>query len=133
MPLAFAIKAKVEKLDAEQRVAFGWASVATADDGTAIVDKQGDIIPTAELERAAYEFVESGRRPAEMHERQGVGRLVESFVVTAEKRAALGMPAGREGWWVGFRVDDDAVWNRVKAGELSEFSIGGEAVREVVQ
>ena len=32
------------------------------------------------------------------------------------------------GWWVGFRVDDDAAWEGVKKGEYKMFSIQGVAV-----
>jgi len=35
-----------------------------------------------------------------------------------------------DGWWVGFLVDDDGVWEAHKRGERPEFSIGGRAKRE---
>lgn len=37
------------------------------------------------------------------------------------------------GWWIGFRVTDDDVWEKVKSGEYSMFSIGGTAIREEVE
>lgn len=38
-----------------------------------------------------------------------------------------------EGWWIGFRVTDPDVWDKVKSGEYPMFSIEGEAVREEVE
>ncbi|MCL2416031.1 MAG: XkdF-like putative serine protease domain-containing protein, partial [Defluviitaleaceae bacterium] len=67
----------------------------------------------------------------EMHERGEVGQLVESVVFTKEKTVAMGIPGGilPEGWWVGFKIHDDEVWNKIKNGEYSMFSIEGTARR----
>ena len=69
-----------------------------------------------------------------MHERGGVAVLVESCVFTKEKMWAIGIPDGLipEGWWIGFKVLDDDVWQKVKDGEYSMFSIEGEAIRQPV-
>ena len=84
------------------------------------------------LEAAAYKFAELYRDGGEMHERTGTAVMVESVVLTEEKQAAMGLAAGTlpVGWWVGFRVTDDDVWEKVKSGEYSMFSIGGTAIRE---
>lgn len=126
------IRARVAKVDAEQRLAFGWASVAIDAEGRPVIDHQGDLIPVAELERAAYRYVITSRDASEMHGRRGVAQLIESVVLTPEKYAALGLPIGPSGWWVGFHVNDDAVWQRVKSGDFREFSIGGSATRKPV-
>jgi hypothetical protein len=121
---------EVTKLDEDQRLVFGWASVIENEDGTPLEDLQGDTIAADELEKAAYRFVLDSRKAGEMHERtEGIGRLVESFVVTPEKADALGL-AKRSGWWVGFKIDDDSTWAEVKKGNFRMFSIGGRAVRE---
>lgn len=46
----------------------------------------------------------------------------------------MGIPEGvvPEGWWIGFKVTDDEVWEKVKDGTYPMFSIEGEAVREEV-
>ncbi|UCC74380.1 MAG: ChaB family protein, partial [Gemmatimonadota bacterium] len=98
----------VAKVDEDQRLVFGWASIIENDDGTPLVDLQGDIITPDALEKAAYRFVLDSRKAGEMHQRtDGIGRLVESFVLTPEKAAALGIDK-RSGWWVGFKIDDDS-------------------------
>jgi hypothetical protein len=121
----------IEKRDDEQRIAFGWANISVRADGEVIKDYQDDVIDPDELERAAYEFVLKYREGGEMHERSGVAEMVESVVLTKQKQAAMGLPEGivPEGWWIGFKVLDDAVWQRVKDGTYSMFSIGGKAER----
>ena len=84
-----------------------------------------------ELEQAAYRFVELYREGGEMHERGGAAVLVESVVFTEEKMEAIGIPPGTlpVGWWIGFKVLDASVWEKVKEGTYSMFSIEGEAER----
>lgn len=119
----------IAKTDDDKRLVFGWASVIENEDGTPLEDLQGDVIDMANLEHAVYKFVLDSRKAGEMHTRtEGIGRLVESFVVTPEKAEALGMNK-RAGWWVGFKIDDDSTWEQVKKGSFRMFSIGGKAKR----
>lgn len=121
-------KFEIKKSSEEKRLAFGWASVAN------IVDSQGDVIDAEELEQAAYNFVRFYREGGEMHERGGCAELVESIIFTPEKLKALGLPENTlpPCWWIGFYVTDDEVWNKVKSGEYSMFSIEGKAIREEI-
>ena len=118
---------KVQKVDEDKRLVFGWANE--------VVDLQEDMIDPETLEAAAYKFAELYRDGGEMHERTGTAVMVESVVLTEEKQAAMGLAAGTlpVGWWIGFRVTDDDVWEKVKSGEYSMFSIGGTAIREEVE
>lgn len=124
----------IQKIEPDQRKVFGWASVCALD-GKLIVDKQDDIIHIEDLEPAAHDFTLYSRTQGDMHTDIGVGRLIESIIFDQAKRDA-GVVAkddqGRviDGWWVGFRVDDDDVWEAHKSGARLEFSIGGRAKRE---
>lgn len=122
---------QIKKSDDEKMLAFGWASVAVRVDGEVVVDWQKDIIEPAELENAAYEFVRLYREGGEMHERGGAAVLIESVVFTEEKMQAIGIPAGTlpVGWWIGFKVTDPDVWEKVKDGTYQMFSIEGTAER----
>jgi cation transport regulator ChaB len=132
-PYVKAIRIEIAKRDDEQRVVYGWLSVAKDKDGRHIVDKQGDVIPVAELEAAAHDFMLASREAGDMHERvTGIGKVVESMGFTEEKMAKLGIAKGTlpEGWWVGFHIDDEQTWGKVKDGTYKAFSIGGSANRE---
>ena len=125
---------KIQKSEDDKMLAFGWANVAVTAGGEQIEDYHEDLIDPEELEQAAYKFVELYREGGEMHERGGCAVLIESMVFTKEKQSALGIAEGTlpEGWWIGFKVTDPDVWEKVKDGTYSMFSIEGEAIREEV-
>ena len=126
---------RIMKSDDEKMLAFGWANVSMRVDGELIEDWQADIIEPEELENAAYEYVLLYREGGEMHERGGVAVLIESVVFTEEKMQAMGIPAGTlpVGWWIGFKITDKDVWEKVKNGTYQMFSIEGEAERVEVR
>ena len=126
---------KIRKSDDDKMLAFGWANVAITADGEQVTDLQKDVVDPEILEQAAYNFVELYREGGEMHERGGCAVLVESVAFTKEKMAAMGIPEGivPEGWWIGFKVTDPDVWEKVKSGEYPMFSIEGEAIREEIE
>ena len=117
----------------EHRQVFGWASVAQDRDGHPVVDLGGDLIPVAELEKAAHAFVKDARVGGEMHSGVPENRLIASLVFTEEIQKALGIPAGAVpvGWFVGFEVTPEA-FERVKKGARLQFSIEGRARRQRV-
>ncbi len=147
----FEIRGQVVKLADRadhKRIVFGFFSVVSIN-GTTIEDTQGDMITDDTLEAAAYEFVLNERKGGEMHESgtdgevRGIGRLVESVVLTHEKQHAMvaclqaqginaTMELGCVCWWGGFYVDNQDTWDKVTSGELKAFSIGGRGKRAAV-
>lgn len=127
-------KFKIHKSDDEKMLAFGWANVAITEGGEQVTDLQEDIVDPDVLENAAYNFVEFYREGGEMHERGGCAILIESIMFTKEKMSVMAIPEGTlpEAWWIGFKVTDEDVWEKVKSGEYPMFSIEGEAIREEV-
>lgn len=121
------------KADDEQRIVWGWASVAT-ENGKTVVDLQGDTMTPDEMVKMANRFMESVRTAKAMHEGESIGEVIHSLPLTKELAKALGIETEREGWVIGMKIKDDAMWKSVRAGEFSGFSIGGRAAkREVVQ
>ena len=127
----------IRKSDSDKMQAFGWASVSIDETGEQLEDWQEDMIDPEELEQAAYEFVLHYGDGGEMHEPSGriVAKLIESMVFTVEKQKLLGIPEGTLpiGWWIGFQVTDPEVWEKVKDGTYSMFSIEGKAERVQVE
>ena len=138
----------VVKSDDRLNMVFGWGYLSVRKDGSTVVDHSGETVEIAELEVAAYRFALESRASGEDHDGGPVsGALVESFVVTDEKLAAMtadpetGEPdvdafaAGRKnqprGYWLGFYIEDDAAYERAKSSK-SAFSIEGTAIREPV-
>lgn len=125
------------KTDDDKRLVFGWASVSVTIDGEQLEDLQHDIIDPEDLEEAAYEYVLNFRDAGERHNPnlRKKGKLVESCVFTEEKQKAMGIPEGTLpiGWWIGFKIDDDEAWAKVKSGLYKMFSVEGKAHRVPVK
>lgn len=125
------------KTDDDKRLVFGWASISITVEGEQLEDRQKDMIDPEDLEEAAYEYVLNFRDTGEEHvsTMRKKGKLVESCVFTAEKQKAIGIPEGTLpiGWWIGFKIEDDAAWERVKNGTYKMFSIEGKANRVPVE
>lgn len=130
-----AYRGKFAKLDDERQIAFGWAYVVSFGDDI-VLDHSGDFIDAQalpDLEDAIYKFVLESREADEMHVRfTGVGRLVESVMLTPEKMEKMGVQSDRVGWWLGFKLADE-VWAKVKDGTYGSFSIRGVGRREEVE
>ena len=123
------ITGQILKVDEEQRIIYGWASVVT-EKGEVVVDRQGDVIEAETLVKAVNDFMEHVRIGKTMHEGEATGQVIHSLPVTKEICDALGIQCDREGWVVAYKVYNDDVWDRVKSGELRAFSIGGRATKE---
>lgn len=122
------------KVDDEKRQVFGWASIVELD-GQPVVDRQGDYISPEDIEKAAYDYVHKSRKGGDQHRREGdqpfhASNMIESIVFTDEKIEKMGLPDDMpRGWWVGYKVEDDATWSKVKKGEVTGFSIHGRGKR----
>lgn len=127
----------IYKTDDDKRLVFGWASIAITADGEQLEDRQKDMIDPEDLEESVYEYVLNFRDTGEEHipTMRKKGKLVESCVFTVEKQKAMGIPEGTlpVGWWIGFKIEDDAAWERVKNGTYRMFSIEGKAYREPIE
>lgn len=117
---------KILKVDDEQRIVYGWASVVT-EDGEPVVDSQGDVIEPKEMVKMANDFMLAVRTAKAMHKGDKIGEVIHSMPLTAELSKALGLHTDMEGWVVGVKVYSDEVWKSVKSGEFAGFSIGGKA------
>jgi len=123
----------VIKVDEEQRMVYGWASVVT-EKGQPVIDLQYDVIKPDVMVKAATEFMTDVRNTLVMHSRTPDGKIdpsmikgmvVHSLPLTIELAKSLGIQTDREGWIVGVKVLDNDAWAQVKAGGLKAFSIGG--------
>lgn len=126
---------EIMKFDPAKQLVFGWAYVTHDAGGEVNIDKSGDFVDdTDEIEKAAYDFVIESRQGDVNHTNVKSSTLVESIVFTPEKIAKMGLPEGviPNGWWVGFKVEDPATWDRVVKGELKSFSVHGRGTRQPI-
>jgi hypothetical protein len=119
------------KIDAEKGLIYG--VVMPAD----IIDSQGDIISKDEIIKTAHNFMISYRNQisymGEMHKRETNNvSIVESFVVDKDILSKL-----HDGDWVVVsKVKDpktNKIWDKVKKGEYTGYSIEGRGVRTPIE
>ena len=120
----------LKQLD-EERLAFGWAYVATVK-GEVSLDHSGEFIRPELLAKAATNFMLSMRTAKRMHSGESIGEVIHSMPLTNDVSKALGIQSDRDGWIIAIKVHDEQVWQDVKSGKLSAFSIGGRALKEMV-
>jgi DNA adenine methylase len=95
-----------------------------------VVDAQGDIYSAEEIRAAAHRFMEDFGGLGLMHRLRvnGQVKVLESFLAPTD--FTIGELAVRKGTWLlAVRVLSDELWERVKSGDLTGFSIGGSARR----
>jgi len=93
-----------------------------------VVDAQGDIYSAEEIRKAAHLFMEDFQGLGLQHRDRVNGdvKILESYL--APEDIVVGETALKKGTWVfGVRVLSDELWQMVKDGELTGFSIGGSA------
>ena len=124
------IKTDILKQDEEQRLVYGWAYVSTVN-GEISLDQTQEYIRPDELVKAATKFMMDVRIAKAMHQGNQVGEVVHSLPITKEIASSLGIETDREGWVLAMKIHDDKVWDMVKSGKLSAFSIGGRTKRQI--
>lgn len=130
-------KGALDNVDVVNKVAYGWAYISKKGSGV-VVDHSGQDWPISEVEKTAHEFVSDCRVGGESHMTKGGAELVESIVFTKALQDALGIDIKKEGesiegWFVGFRITDAALLEKVEKGKLGMFSIGGTGIIEEVE
>lgn len=115
-------KGPIVKVDNEKRIVYGIVLEPET------VDSQGDVISSDEIERAAHQFMIDSRIIGESHEYLAEAYPVESFI--APTHLIIGGQRVKKGSWImGAKIMDDELWEGVKAGEYTGFSVGGFANR----
>lgn len=134
----FEVRCEISKMDEDKKQIFGWASIVEVN-GEPVIDLQGDYMTMETVEKAAYDYVKSSRKGGNQHQRDGEGPkhvsdMIESLIVTEDKKKALGLPPDTPtGWWVGFQVNDDDTWQEYKTGKKTQFSIHGSGIRKDIE
>ena len=95
-----------------------------------VVDAQGDIYSGEEIRRAAHRFMEEFGGLGLMHRLRvnGEVKVLESFLAPTDLEVG-GVQVRKGTWLLAVRVLSDELWERVKGGDLTGFSIGGSARR----
>lgn len=121
-------QAEITKYDDGEGVVYGFVTVYE-EGGQPLIDRQGDVISEEEVRKMAHSYVSEARVAKVMHGGKQVGEVVESLVMTRDIQKALGIDLGKAGWFIGMKLHDESIKDRVRKGELAAFSIGGSGKR----
>lgn len=119
------------KVDESLGLVFGFAIVCK-EGGVDHFDLQGDHIPEPVMLKAAMEFAKSARVAKEMHKGDSIGQIVHTFPLTTDIADSLGIVTKRTGLLIAMQPEDPAVLEKFAKGELTGFSIGGNALNEAI-
>lgn len=90
------------------------------------VDAHGDFMTAAEIEKAAHGFLKDARQIDKQHDFQGgVGEVVESYVAPADFE--MNGETIKKGSWVLVTKASEEVWEQIKKGEITGYSMAGNA------
>ena len=113
------------KYDDEQRLIYGVVLVPD------IEDLQGDVISKEEIQQAAHEYQIKSRLIKAQHRAPTDAEVVESYIAPVDIPIGNGIaPAGS--WVMVTRVNSTAMWEAIKKGEITGYSIGGVGEREEI-
>lgn len=99
-----------------------------------VVDAHKDIYSAEEIRKAAYKFMEEYRTIGLQHKydvSESV-KILESYIAPTD--LTIGETTVKKGtWMLAVRVNDGDLWDDIKEGRMTGFSIGGSAVRVEVK
>lgn len=119
---------KIWKSTTEERYVLGIVLEPTKEMGEA--DSQGDVYSAEEIRQAAYRFMEKSQTMGIQHKEAAGDRIkvLESWIAR-EDATIEGQPVVAGTWLLGARIVDDELWEAVKNGDFTGWSIGGVANR----
>lgn len=113
-------KYRICKRDNRKHRIFGYAIIGT--DEKEIGNLQGYSVSVKDLELAIYDFIQN----MPINKTEQPAKVIESCVFTTDKQQALGIPLGilpPIAYWIGFEINDPAIWETIKASEFPVFAI----------
>lgn len=115
------------KVDEEKRLVYGIALEPE------VVDSQQDFEKETEIEKAAHQFLIKSRITYKEHkEKTPDVKVVESYIAPQDlefEHSGITHKAKKGSWVLVTHIGDDSIWEQIKKGELTGYSIRGYANR----
>jgi len=110
----------INKEEEEQQLVYGIVYEPDAE------DSHGDYMTAPSIEKAAHGFMKDARNIDKQHDfNAGVGEVVESYIAPAD--FTLGEQDIVKGSWVLVTKATDEIWEDIKKGEITGYSMAGTA------
>lgn len=92
------------------------------------VDAQDDYISAEAIEKTAHNFMLNSQIIRDGHTKEGLAKVVESMIAPIDFEL-MGQPIKKGSWVLVTKITDDMIWEGVKKGEYTGYSIGGVGMR----
>lgn len=120
------IQVFVNKADKEKKLVYG---VVYEPD---TLDTQGEFASDAEIEKAAHEFLADSRNIDLQHNfKSEYGTVVESYIAPVDFK--IGDINIKKGSWALVTKANDDVWESIKKGQVTGYSMAGKATKTEVE
>ena len=113
---------KVSIIKGDQQIVYGVVSEPDT------IDLQGDRLSESEIRKACHKFMMESQRIGKEHEGPAKADVIESYIAPTD--FVCGGQAVRKGSWVmAVKIHDPDIWQAVKKGDITGFSIAGKGDR----
>jgi len=96
-----------------------------------VEDAQGDMVSEEEIEKAAHGFLVKSRVIGKNHVERAKADVVESYIAPMDL-IINGQRVRKGSWVMSVKIHDLKLWEEVKEGEITGFSIGAVGVRHEI-
>jgi hypothetical protein len=115
----------IMKMDEEQRLIYGVVLVPDVE------DLQGDICSKEDIQEACHDYLVNSRLIKAQHRAPTDADVVECYIAPTDIQLGKGIVP--EGSWVMVtKIHSNAMWEAVKKGDITGYSIGGRGTREAI-
>lgn len=116
------VEKRIKLVKGDQQIVYG----IVLEPGT--VDLQGDTLTPSEIRKAAHNFMMKSQRIGVEHVRPANTSIIESYIAPVDF-SCNGQPVRKGSWVMAVKIHDPELWDAVKRGEITGFSIAGTGVR----
>jgi len=113
---------RVPIIKGDQQICYGIVSEPD------VVDLQGDRLSKSEIRVACHKFMMKSQRINKEHNGPAKADIIESYIAPTDF-TCNGQKVRKGSWIMGVKVHDPEIWQAIKKGEITGFSIAGNGTR----
>jgi hypothetical protein len=106
----------------DQQIVYGVVSEPN------VIDLQGDRLSKSEIRAACHKFMQTGQRIGKEHSGVAKASIIESYIAPTDFKCN-GQVVKSGSWVMAVKIHDPALWQAVKKGDITGFSIAGTGTR----
>lgn len=93
-----------------------------------VIDLQGDRLSKSEIRAACHKFMQTSQRIGKEHSGVAKASIIESYIAPTDFKCN-GQVVKSGSWVMAVKIHDPALWQAVKKGDITGFSIAGTGTR----